>query len=181
MAARLCDNARRTCPAAALLEAHSGLLESLQPGTGLDAVEVAVEVQLQEHCGMVRGPAGCSRCCTLEPQGHQVQLVDEGINDSTVLSCAMKSSRHSGSNVTRCRLCPSMYLGILISLFKIPTDFAGPCDRPRESFHTACSDCSRKPLPTGQEGPFEAGESRRAMLSAKSIQRLEIARSEAVS
>lgn len=31
---------------------------------------------------MVRGPAGCSLCCTLEPQGHHVRIVDEGINDS---------------------------------------------------------------------------------------------------
>lgn len=72
---------------------------------------VAIQVQVQHHRRVIRGSPGCRRTCAVESQGHQDQLMKTS-TIRTVLSSAMKSSKHSGSKANWCRSCPSINLGI---------------------------------------------------------------------
>jgi len=55
---------------------------SLKTPTGLNAIEITVDVDLQEHCGVIGGP---SRCCWLDAfktQFAEIQFIDEHIDHS---------------------------------------------------------------------------------------------------
>src|SRR5271155_84368 len=53
---------------------------ALQPAARLDPVQIAVEIDLQERCWMIGGPAGQLRDHPLKPQLPQIQLVDQDVN-----------------------------------------------------------------------------------------------------
>ncbi|MOA00449.1 hypothetical protein D3C78_1198110 [compost metagenome] len=53
---------------------------ALEASTGLDPIEVAVDVNLQQDAGMVSGPAGFRRDDTLETQPAEVEFIDEHID-----------------------------------------------------------------------------------------------------
>src|SRR5262249_5215633 len=53
---------------------------TLQPATRLDAIEIAVNIELQQRRGVIAGPAGRRRLDVLEGQIGQVEGVDEGID-----------------------------------------------------------------------------------------------------
>src|SRR5215510_3270367 len=53
---------------------------TLQPATRLDAIEIAVNIELQQRRGVIAGPAGRRRLDVLEAQIGQVECVDEGID-----------------------------------------------------------------------------------------------------
>jgi hypothetical protein len=53
---------------------------ALQASAGLDTVEVAVDVDLQQHRGVIGRPPGYSWDHPVELQGRQVELFDEGLN-----------------------------------------------------------------------------------------------------
>jgi hypothetical protein len=52
----------------------------LQPTARSDLVDVAIDVDLQQHAGMIRRPSGRLGHDAREPQNTQVQLVDEHID-----------------------------------------------------------------------------------------------------
>jgi hypothetical protein len=54
---------------------------ALQPPAGLDAVEVAVEVELERHRGVVGRPSSACRRRTLEARCRQIQCLDERVDD----------------------------------------------------------------------------------------------------
>jgi hypothetical protein len=71
----------------------------LQPSAGLDAIEVAVDVDLQQDGGVVGRPPCAGRCGAVETQLLQVELVDEGVNhpDRVVLGDeVVQALRHQG-------------------------------------------------------------------------------------
>ena len=52
-----------------------------EPPARLDAIEIAVEIDLQQRRGMIGGPARlASRVGALKPQRPQIQLVDEDVD-----------------------------------------------------------------------------------------------------
>src|SRR5205814_6556502 len=53
---------------------------AFQPPAGLNAVEIAVEVNLQQRRGMIGRPARRRRRHSRKPQGGKVQFVDEDLN-----------------------------------------------------------------------------------------------------
>ena len=53
---------------------------ALQPPARLDAVEIAVDVELQENRGMIGRPTGCRRLDTLEAQLAKIERIDERID-----------------------------------------------------------------------------------------------------
>jgi hypothetical protein len=55
---------------------------ALQAAALLDTVQVAVDVELQQDRGVVRGPTGGCRIDAFEAQCKEIQLLDEGIDDS---------------------------------------------------------------------------------------------------
>jgi hypothetical protein len=60
------------------LNVPSGL--PLKPATGLDPVEIPIDVELQQHRRMIRRPAGYLRIDPAEPKLSQIELIDEDIN-----------------------------------------------------------------------------------------------------
>jgi hypothetical protein len=55
---------------------------ALKAPAQLNAVEIAVDVDLQHDCGVVSGSARFSWNSAFKTQGDQVELVDEDINDA---------------------------------------------------------------------------------------------------
>jgi hypothetical protein len=53
---------------------------SFEPPARLDPIEIAVNVELQEHGGMVSGPARFRSLDTFEAKAGQVQLFDENVD-----------------------------------------------------------------------------------------------------
>ena len=53
---------------------------ALQAPAGRDAVEVAVDVQLEQHAGVIGRTAGDSRRGTCEVQRREIQGIDEGVH-----------------------------------------------------------------------------------------------------
>ncbi|MCY1220964.1 hypothetical protein D9M72_330020 [compost metagenome] len=53
---------------------------TLKPATGLDAIEVAVDIDLQQNAGMVSGATGFCRDYTVEAQPAEVEFIDEHID-----------------------------------------------------------------------------------------------------
>src|SRR5690606_18922954 len=60
---------------------YIALAFALQPAAGLDAIEITVQVELQQHRGVIRRPTRCSRLCSIKTRADQVQLVDEDVHD----------------------------------------------------------------------------------------------------
>lgn len=76
---------------------------SLKTPTGLNAIETTVDVDLQEHCGVIGGP---SRCCWLDAfktQLAEIQFIDEhidhsnrvGISNIVIKACRQQSALSS--------------------------------------------------------------------------------------
>ena len=55
---------------------------ALQAAARLDTVQVAVDVELQQDRGVVRGSAGGCRIDAFKTQCMQIQFLDEGIDNS---------------------------------------------------------------------------------------------------
>jgi hypothetical protein len=55
---------------------------ALQAAAGLDAVEVAVDVELEKHRGVIRRAAGRRRLYTFEAQCLKIKFLDEDVDDS---------------------------------------------------------------------------------------------------
>ena len=55
---------------------------ALKPTTGLEAIEVAVDIELQQNAGMVSGATGFCRDDTVEAQPTEVKFIDEHIDYS---------------------------------------------------------------------------------------------------
>ena len=72
---------------------------AFKTATGLDAIEVTVDVDLQEVGRMVGGPTCFSRDDALETQLAKVEFIDENIATRTGLVSLTQSSRPSGSKV----------------------------------------------------------------------------------
>src|SRR5205807_9196099 len=53
---------------------------ALQPPAGLHAVEVAINVELEQRRGMIGGPARRQRLHTVKPQISQIERLDEHID-----------------------------------------------------------------------------------------------------
>jgi hypothetical protein len=51
-----------------------------EPPARLDAIEIAVEIDLQQRRGMIGGAARRLRVDALKPQRPQIQLVDEDVD-----------------------------------------------------------------------------------------------------
>ena len=67
-------------PASQPHQFHVALAFALQPAAGLDAIEIPVQIELQQHRRVIRRPTRCSRLCAIETQADQVQLVDEDVH-----------------------------------------------------------------------------------------------------
>lgn len=61
---------------------HIALRLALQPAAGLDAVQIAVDIELEQNGGVVCGPPRQSRIGAFEPQRKKVEFFDEGIDDA---------------------------------------------------------------------------------------------------
>lgn len=75
---------------------------ALKPTARLDAVEIAVDVELQKRRRMVAWPSGCRGLYVLEAQFGEVESVNKGIdrtNSIALLNPVIESSRHSGNSV----------------------------------------------------------------------------------
>jgi len=53
---------------------------SLQASARLNAIEIAVDVDLQQDCGAVSGTACVSRNSTVKTQGNQIEFVDKNVD-----------------------------------------------------------------------------------------------------
>ncbi len=53
---------------------------ALQPAAGLHLVQVAIDVELQQHCRMIGRASRRRRCHTVEAERTQVQIIDEDID-----------------------------------------------------------------------------------------------------
>jgi hypothetical protein len=53
---------------------------SLQPSARLNAVEIAVDVDLQQDCGVVSRTTSIGWYCTVKTQIDQVELVDKDVD-----------------------------------------------------------------------------------------------------
>ena len=60
------------------LDVAAGL--TLEPPARLHPIEIAVDVELQQSRGMIRGPAGYLRLDALEPELAQIERIDERID-----------------------------------------------------------------------------------------------------
>ena len=55
---------------------------ALEPAAGRNAVQVTVDIQLEQHCGVVAGAAGSGRGGAFKPELPQVELLDERFDDA---------------------------------------------------------------------------------------------------
>ncbi len=62
----------------------------LQPAARVNAVEIPVDVDLQENRRMVARPSGCCRHCALEAEIHQIKGVDESVDHANRIILADK-------------------------------------------------------------------------------------------
>ena len=53
---------------------------ALQPTARLHAVEIAVDVELQENRGVIGGPTGRCRLDTVKPEAGEIERIDERID-----------------------------------------------------------------------------------------------------
>jgi hypothetical protein len=53
---------------------------SLQTSTRLNAVEIAVDIDLQQDCGVLSGTACVSRNSIVETKGKQVEFIDKDVD-----------------------------------------------------------------------------------------------------
>jgi hypothetical protein len=65
----------------------------------LNTIEIAVNVELQQHGRMIRRPAGSLWRDPIELQIAQIEFIDKNINHPDRLFSSIQSSRHSGNNV----------------------------------------------------------------------------------
>ena len=84
---------------------------TLEPAARLHAIEIAVDVELQENRGVKGGPAGCCRLDTVEPEAGEIERIDEGVDGANWIVFINPSSRHSGSSVD----CPGLRLRFMIT------------------------------------------------------------------
>src|SRR5437762_11273318 len=80
---KLLSLSRRKLPTTVRRNSHSltGLMRfAFKPPARLHAIEVAIEVDLQQRRGMIGRPARHRRRRSRKPQGGKVQFVDEDLN-----------------------------------------------------------------------------------------------------
>src|SRR6266699_5759075 len=53
---------------------------TLEPAARLNPIEVAVDVELQQHRRMIRRPAGCLRIDPVEPKLGQIKFLDKDVD-----------------------------------------------------------------------------------------------------
>ena len=87
------------------LEIATGL--TLQPPARLHPIEIAVDVELEQGRGMIRGPARYFRHNAFEPELAQIKRIDERIDRANRLLSSIHSSRHSGNKVDCPRSAPT--------------------------------------------------------------------------
>src|SRR5271154_1027232 len=54
---------------------------TLKPAARLNSIEIAINIELQQHRGMIRRPASCLRFNPAEPKLRQIKFVDKNVND----------------------------------------------------------------------------------------------------
>ena len=75
---------------------------TLKPAAGLNPIEIAVNVELQQNRWMIRGPASCLGSDPIEPQLAEIELINKNVDHLNRIVLPTQSSRHSGKSV----LCP---------------------------------------------------------------------------
>ena len=53
---------------------------ALEPTARLHAIEIAVDIELQENRGVEGGPPSCCRLDTVEPEVGEIERIDEGVD-----------------------------------------------------------------------------------------------------
>lgn len=61
---------------------HVALSFALQAPAGLNAIEVAIDVELEKYRGVVAGTSCHGGSNALEPKARQIQFVDKHVNDA---------------------------------------------------------------------------------------------------
>ena len=80
---------------------------ALQPPARLHPVEIAVDVELQQNRGMIRGPPGRRRLDPFEAELRKIELVDEGVDHPNRVVLVDPVFKASGSSVDCPRSAPS--------------------------------------------------------------------------